>query len=83
MKKQQKERTKRIGGFRLRVLALVILPMLILGISVTFVGELKLNQSGINGMKDNLNTYTQSTIVRYSKINGEPYTYDETNVFMK
>ncbi len=83
MKKQQKERTKRIGGFRLRVLALVILPMLILGISVTFVGELKLNQSGINGMKDNLNTYTQSTIVRYSKINGEPYTYDETNGFMK
>lgn len=83
MKKQPKEQTKRIGGFRMRVLALAILPMLILGISVTFVGELKLNQMGINGMKDNLNTYAQSTIVRYNKINGEPYTYDETNGFMK
>lgn len=83
MNKQPKEQTKRIGGFRMRVLALAILPMLILGISVTFVGELKLNQMGINGMKDNLNTYAQSTIVRYNKINGEPYTYDETNGFMK
>lgn len=83
MKEQKKKSTKRIGGFRLRILGLVILPMLILGVLITFVSELKLNQMGINGMKDNLNTYAQSTIVRYNKVNGDPYTYDEASGFMK
>lgn len=81
--KKKKKSTKRVGGFRMRILCTVILPMLLLGVAITIVSELKLNQMGIDGMKDNLNTYAQSTIVRYNKMNGDPYTYDETNGFMK
>lgn len=85
MNKKNKTRkgAKRIAGFRLRILALVILPMLILGIVITAIGALKLNQVAIDGMRDNLNTYVQSTIVRYNKINDEPYSYDEASGFMK
>ena len=83
MKKTKQKKTKRNGGFRLRILGLVILPMLLLGILITFASEYKLNDMAVNGMKDNLYTYAQSTIVRYNKINGDPYTYDAENGFMK
>ncbi len=83
MKKTKQKKSKIRGGFRLRILGLVILPMLLLGILITFASEYKLNDMALSGMKDNLYTYAQSTIVRYNKINGDPYTYDEANGFMK
>ncbi len=82
-KNQTSKAPKRVSGFRIRILGLVILPMLILGVVIAVISAIRLNQMAIDGMEDNLNTYAQSTIVRYNKINGDPYAYDPATGFTK
>lgn len=79
-----KEKTKKVRiGFRMELLLMMILPMLILGLSITLISRMELNDVGMNGIRENLCTYTKSMEQRLEGLNDEPFTYDEENGLMK
>ncbi len=69
--------------FQTRILAMIIIPLLLLGVIITFQVKAELEEVGINGIRNNLYTYTQSTLKRLEALNQGQFTYDETNGLKK
>ena len=74
---------KRKIGFQAKILAMIIIPLLLLGIIITFEAKVELQKVGMKGIEDNLYTYTQSTLKRYEALNDDEFIYDEKDGLKK
>lgn len=70
-------------GFQAKILAMIIVPLLLLGIIITFEAKVELERVGMKGIEENLYTYTQSTIKRYEALNDDEFVYDEKDGLKK
>ena len=70
-------------GFQAKILAMIVIPLLLLGIIITFEAKVELQKVGMKGIEDNLYTYTQSTLKRYEALNDEEFTYDDKDGLKK
>lgn len=70
-------------GFQAKILAMIIIPLLLLGIIITLEAKVELEKLGMKGIEDNLYTYTQSTLKRYEALNDDEFTYDDKDGLKK
>lgn len=70
-------------GFQTRILALVSIPLILLGIAITFQAKLELQNLGINGIKSELYVQVENTLNRLNAMNDDVYSYDDKDGFKK
>ena len=70
-------------GFQTRILALVRIPLILLGIAITFQAKLELQNLGINGIKSELYVQVENTLNRLNAMNDDAYSYDDKDGFKK
>jgi methyl-accepting chemotaxis protein len=70
-------------GFQTRILAMVSIPLLLLGIAITLQARIELQNLGINGIKSTLYVQVENTMHRLNSMDDAAYSYDEKDGFKK
>lgn len=81
MKKAEKKSIK--FGFQSRILAMVCIPLLLLGVVITFQARIELQNLGIGGIRSTLYVQVENTMHRLNSMNDAAYSYDEKDGLKK